>query len=176
MALSVTLLATFAGGCASVENRQPIMLESTAAGTTAHVHGIPARLRDDLQRSAQRMHWGVIRHRTEGAVPVDELSRVGGEDLVAANTGEAPALIYLEAMLPDGRHAAIFAKPEEKNLNTVVIQVGRFGDAPLERAYIQMLSKTLAGKPKPVRDAAFRLPEGWPSTPSSHTKSSGSLE
>lgn len=108
------------------------------------------------------MHWGVIRLRSDKAVTSEELSRVGWVNPTGLQAHGAPAVIFIEALLPDGRHATILARSEAQNVNTVVIQIGRFGDAELEQAYINTLSETLAGDPKPVRDATFRLPEGWP--------------
>jgi len=108
------------------------------------------------------MHWGVIRIRIDKAVPSGELSRVGWVSPPGLQAHGTPAVIFIEALLPDGRHATILAKPEAQNVNVVVVQVGLFGDAELEHAYINMLSEVLDGDPKPVRDATFRLPEGWP--------------
>ncbi len=96
-----------------------------------------SRLYDDVRRAIDRSHWGVARHKQFTGVP---------------RTVEATAL------LPDGREAHIFAKSREDGLVEVWVQVGRLGDPRLQRAYIKTLRETLAGPPKPERDASFEIP------------------
>lgn len=89
-------------------------------------------------RAIQRSHWGVVRVDVEREPVVD---------------------VHAEALLPDGRTAWVRAWGADAATVNATVSVGRFGDADLERAYLQTLRDTLAGKPKPYRNWKYSLPE-----------------
>ncbi|MCE9589140.1 MAG: hypothetical protein K8S99_01295 [Planctomycetes bacterium] len=143
-------MALFLGGCAQRGVVKPIAFERSPAwaqalsrASVAKIKGDPARLSDDVKRAVKRSHWGLLR-------------------LMDAPKGtDAP--MSAAALLPDGRHATILVTPGSAGgENTVAVRVGQFGDANEERAFLQTLADTLRGKPKPVRDSKFTLPENWP--------------
>lgn len=122
-------------------SQAPAWAAELGHASTARVEGERSRLADDIRRAIKRSHWGLVRF--------TEAENAGG-------------VMRAEAMLADGRVVTIVLEPGEAETHTVAVRVGRFGDAAVETAYLQVLADTLCDTPKPPRDAKFHLPDNWP--------------
>jgi hypothetical protein len=119
--------------------------------TFATWNATSSRLAEDIPRAVKRSNWGLLEITDQSLPAAPE----------AAAAGTAP--IRAEALLPDNRVAVIHGWKLRENEVAVGVRIGRFGDAKVERDFIQMLADALAGKPAPRRGGTFTLPPDWPS-------------
>ena len=117
----------------------------------------PQRLPVDVVRALEPMHWAKVR------LDVTRAGDRAEENAAPSSRPEAaagPALrVRALALLPDNRKARIDAWSEGPEAAACRVRVGNFGDERLERAFLKVLGKVLAGKPKPQRGGTFELPE-----------------
>ncbi len=113
------------------------------------------RLRQEVARSFAAMEWAVLR--LEGG----EVGADAPDLLDAAGTNPPPA-VCAWALLADGRTATVVGRVTQRGegtdaiggvnyLLTVYARVGRFGDSPLERRYLDELAAKIQGKPQRQR-------------------------
>lgn len=102
-----------------------------------------SRLVDDVPRAVKRSDWGLL-----------ELKLAA-----AAKAGEKAGPLRAEALLPDNRTAVIHAWAIGEDEVAAGVMIGKFGDAAVQREFLQMLADVLADKPKPKRGGLFFLPE-----------------
>ncbi len=114
----------------------------------------PARLEADLRRATEALHWAVLRlDRRPAALELDEEPPPPEISLQSAIAWR------LRALLPDGREAHVVAWEAQPGQVAVSALVGHFGDAALEKRFIDELRRTLAGPAQRVRHDKFLLPD-----------------
>ena len=105
-----------------------IVCESTDAplanSSLAQFEGDPQRLQDDIERTFRQLHWGKLYIRPRYK------------------------LVYAQALLANGRTAAVVAGPTPNGKLRAKVRIGHFGDRQLEQRFIRTLVNTLAGEPK----------------------------
>ena len=119
----------------------------------ARWRGDPERLKVDLRRAIEALHWAVVSlDRRPAALELDDLRQPPIEDVLGAVAWR------LVALLPDGRSAHVVAWTPRIQHVAVAVRVGYFGDEAKERRFIAQLRRTLAGSPHRVRHDTFVLP------------------
>lgn len=125
------------------------------AGESLEVTASVRRLRQEAARSFAAMEWAVLR--IEGG----EVGADAADLLDGSSEGQGPAL-RAWALLADGRTAAVVGRLGQRVAGedaiggnnyriSVYCRVGRFGDAALERSFLDELAKKLRGKPQRQR-------------------------
>lgn len=82
--------------------------------------------------------------------------------------GDRMARLEATGLMPDGREFEFAAAPYRADQSVgetdfkVAIRIGPFGDRDRERDFLYLFASKLAGKPYPVRDRYFELPENVP--------------
>jgi hypothetical protein len=155
--LWVVVLAAMAGSCASAgvagqapaAPPPPLAAQTRPPASRITVHASRQRLQVDLPRAVRRMHWALARM-----------------VVAQADDGDDQPALRVHAVHPNERQVWIIARPVDRQGQAptddqafeITVQVGHFGNPAQEQAYIQMLQKTLADKPVPLRNARFQLP------------------
>lgn len=76
----------------------------------------------------------------------------------ADTSGTSHQVLRAAALLPDGRTVQVVGWPVDGSKFTVAVRIGHFGDRDQERAFLELLHKTLRGA-KLTRRRHFKLPD-----------------